>query len=172
MKRIIVLAFIVHMVVGAFAIKPILVKFKCNLKTINVQESDKRVQFTLNDDYCGWCYIRKDKHPKELVGHNGLLIYKKPYTQEYRVYDLKCPVCDKKKVNYSIYVNEGLEGECDNCKTRYSIFQVGHLLNLPSAASEGLWLESYDFIIEGDTMYIDSSPGLGQRLRLWEAEQY
>ena len=26
--------------------------------------------------------------------------------------------------------------------------------------------------VEGDIMYIDSSPGLGQRLRLWEAEQY
>lgn len=172
MKQLFVLLFAFSLSLDSSAIKPILVKFSCNLKTINKQEGDKRTQFTLNDDYCGWCYIRKDKHPKELVGHNGLLIYKKPYTQEFRVYDLKCPVCDKKKVNSSIYVNEGLEGECDKCKTRYSIFHVGHPLNLPSAASEGLWLESYDFIIEDDIMYIDSSPGLGQRLRLWESSQH
>ena len=42
MKRVLVIAFIAHIVLSAFAIKPILVKFKCNLKTINVQEGDKR----------------------------------------------------------------------------------------------------------------------------------
>ena len=97
MKRVLVIAFIAHIVFSAFAIKPILVKFKCNLKTINVQEGDKRIRWTLNDPDGGWCYIYKTKHPKELVGHNGLLIYKNPYTGEYKVYDLKCPMCERSR---------------------------------------------------------------------------
>ena len=78
MKKVLFITIIAHIVLGAFAIKPILVKFKCNLKTINVQEGDKRTKWTLNDPDGGWCYIYKTKHPKELVGHNGLLIYKNP----------------------------------------------------------------------------------------------
>jgi len=168
MKRIVITASILCFVLEAFAIKPILVKFKCNLTTINVQEGDTRKKWTLNDEDCGWCYIRKEKHPQEQVGHNGLLIYKKPYTYEYVVFDLKCSVCDKKKVDSTVYVNNtAVEAECDKCRTRYSLFQVGHPLNAPEAASEGLWLESYSFTIEGDIMCIDSSPGLEQRQRLW-----
>jgi len=65
--------------------------------------------------------------------------------------------------------NTAVEAECDKCGTRYSLFQVGHPLNAPEAASEGLWLESYLYTIKGDIMYIDSSPGLGQRQRLWKS---
>ena len=68
--------------------------------------------------------------------------------------------------------NTAVEAECDECKTRYSLFTVGNPLNEPKAVLEGLYLESYSFYVDGDMMYIDSSPGLGQRLRLWEAEQY
>ena len=155
MKRVLVISFIAHIVLSAFAIKPILVKFNCNLKTINIQEGDKRKKWTLNDEDCGWCYIRKSNHPSELIGHNGLLIYKKPYTNNYVVYDLRCPVCDKKKVSSTVYVNNtAVEAECDKCKTRYSLFAVGHSLNDPKAASEGLWLESYTFTIEDGMIYI------------------
>jgi hypothetical protein len=172
-KYVIILIVLFCGVLKAYPIKPILVKYKCDLKTINTQEGDKRTRWTLNDPDGGWCYIYKTKHPKELVGHDGLLIYKKPFTYDYAVYDLRCPVCDKKKVSSTVYVNNtAVEAECDKCKTRYSLFTVGHSLNDPKAASEGLWLESYTFTIEDGTMYIDSSPGLGQRLRLWEAEQY
>ena len=105
-------------------------------------------EWTLNDKDCGRCYIRKSNHPNELIGHNGLLIYKKPYINNYVVYDLRCPVCDKKKVSSTVYVNNtAIEAECDKCKTRYSLFAVGHSLNDPKAASEGLWLESYTFTI-------------------------
>ena len=169
MKRVLVIVFIVHVVFGAFAIKPILVKFKCNLKTINVQEGDKRIRWTLNAPDGGWCYIYKTKHPKELVGHNGLLIYKNPYTGEYKVYDLKCPMCERKKQNTSVQMDETVTATCPKCGTSYNLCGVGHAVN--SMVTDA-WLESYDFRIEGNTMYIDSSPGLGQRLRLWEAEQY
>ena len=90
MRRFFLLCLIV-LSLDSLAIKPILVKFTCNLRTINKQEGDNRTQWTLNDKDCGWCFVDKSKHPKELVGHNGLLIYLKPYTYEYRVYDLKCP---------------------------------------------------------------------------------
>lgn len=148
-------------------IKPILVKFTCNLRTINKQEGDNRTQWTLNDKDGGWCFVYRSKHSKELVGHNGLLIYLKPYTYEYKVYDLKCPVCDKKKINSSIEMENSVESICKKCKTRYDIFNVGSPLNIMEAACEGLWLESYTYSLEGDTMIIDSSPGLEQRQMLW-----
>lgn len=149
-----------------YAIKPILVKFTCNLKTINKQEGDIRKEFTLNDESCGWCIIKKSKHPTELVGHNGLLIYKKPYTQEYRVFDLKCPVCDKKKLNSSITIENSVEAICHKCRTRFDITNVGSPLNDGQAASDGLWLESYSFTLDEAMMYIDNSAGLQQRQRL------
>ncbi len=169
MRRFFLLCLIV-LSLDSLAIKPILVKFTCNLRTINKQEGDNRTQWTLNDKDCGWCFVYKSKHPKELVGHNGLFIYLKPYTYEYRVYDLKCPVCDKKKINSSIEMENSVEAICKKCETRFDIFNVGSPLNNIEAACEGLWLESYTYNLEGDIMIIDSSPGLEQRQMLWGNE--
>ena len=169
MKRDLLIIGFLCFAIESYAIKPILVKFKCNLKTINIQEGDKRTRWTLNDPDGGWCYIYKTRHPKELVGHNGLLIYKNPYTGEFKVYDLKCPMCDRKKQNTSVQMDQTVTATCPKCGTSYNLCGVGHAVN--SMVTDA-WLEAYEFRIEGNTMYIDSSPGLGQRLRLWEAEQY
>ena len=163
MVRLLLLLLAVIFSLDSFAIKPILVKFTCNLRTINKQEGDNRTAWTLNDKHCGWCFVYKSKHPKELVGHNGLFIYKTPFAYEYRVFDLKCPVCDKKKVNSSVEYENSVELRCPNCKTRYDICNVGSPLNDGKAASEGLWLESYAYTLDGDIMKIDNSMGLRQR---------
>ena len=63
---------------------------------------------------------------------------------------MKKSLYDKSSYNITTNVygnNTAIEAECDKCKTRYSLFAVGHSLNDPKAASEGLWLESYTFTI-------------------------
>ena len=149
MKRIFITIFTILMILDVIAIKPILVKFKCNLKTINIQEGDKRTRWTLNDPDGGWCYIYKSKHPKELVGHNGLLIYKNPYTGEFKVYDLKCPMCDRKKQNTSVQMDQTVTATCPKCGTSYNLCGVGHAVN--SMVTDA-WLEAYDFRIEGNSI--------------------
>lgn len=49
MKRDLLIIGFLCFAIESYAIKPILVKFKCNLKTINIQEGDKRTRWTLND---------------------------------------------------------------------------------------------------------------------------
>lgn len=74
---------------------------------------------------------------------------------------------DRKMLDVSAFMT--VTATCPKCGTSYNLCGVGHAVN--SMVTDA-WLESYDFRIEGDIMYIDNSPGLGQRLRLWEAEQY
>ena len=135
MKRDLLIIGFLCFAIESYAIKPILVKFKCNLKTINVQEGDKKIRWTLNDPDGGWCYIYKTKHPKELVGHNGFLIYKNPYTGEYKVYDLKCPMCERKKQNTSVQMDETVTATCPKCGTSYNLCGV-LMLGLKRMSSE------------------------------------
>ena len=74
---------------------------------------------------------------------------------------------DRKMLDVSAFMT--VTATCPKCGTSYNLCGVGHAVN--SMVTDA-WLEAYEFRIEGNTMYIDSSPGLGQRLRLWEAEQY
>ncbi len=152
---------------NSHAIEPILVKFKCNLKTINKQEGDNRKEWTLNDPACGWCYIYKSKHSKELVGHEGLLIYKAPYDMGIRVFDLKCPECDKKGVTSQIRMDSSVDARCEKCGIRYDVCNVGS--SMISTSME--WLEGYPFRIVRDSIFIDSSPGLEQRKMLWKSNK-
>ena len=168
MRRLGVLTMMAIMtVLTASAIKPIKVKYTCDVTQINKQMGDKRKKWTLNDPNGGWCYVRNES--TRSVGHNGILIYKNPYTGEFKVYDLKCPMCDRKKQNTSVQMDQTVTATCPKCGTSYNLCGVGHAVN--SMVTDA-WLEAYEFRIEGNTMYIDSSPGLGQRLRLLEAEQY
>ncbi len=147
-----------------YAIEPILVKFKCNLRTINKQEGDNRKEWTLKENTCGWCHILKSKHPNEQVGHEGLLIYRAPYDMGIKVYDLMCPECDKKGTTSQIRMDSSVDARCEKCGIRYDVCNVGS--SMISASME--WLEGYPFRIVEDSIFIDNSPGLEQRRRLWK----
>ncbi len=164
LKCFVVLSLFLPPVNYTHAIEPILVKFKCNLRTINKEEGDKRKEWTLNDPACGWCYILKSKHPNEQVGHEGLLIYKAPYDMGIRVFDLRCPECDKRGVTSQIRMESSVDARCGKCSTRYDVCNVGSSM-IPSSTE---WLEGYTFHIVEDSIFIDSSPGLEQRRRLWK----
>ena len=163
-----VLAMMVIMtVLTASAIKPIKVKYTCDVTQINKQMGDKRKKWTLNDPNGGWCYVRNES--TRSVGHNGILIYKNPYTGKFRVYDLKCPICDKKKRNSSIRMDYSVTATCPKCKTSFNLCGVGHPVN--SMDTEA-YLEAYDFWMKGNIMHIDNSPGFNQRYNLWLSDYY
>ena len=159
-RRTIIAALVLAICTGAAAIKPKVVKWSFNLKTINAEMGDKRTQWTLNDDFCGWCYVRKPG-----LGHNGLLIYKAAYTQDIIIYDLKCPVCDKAGINSSIEMDESVTATCRSCGTSYNITTTGYPVN--SMDTEAV-LESYHYTRNGDIIHIDNTPGFNQRMRLWK----
>ena len=163
MKRLIIL-FTAFMLFSGLvnAIRPIRVKYTCDVTKINAQVGDDGRDWTLNEPACGWCYVPN-------IGHNGIIIYKNPYTRDYNVYDLKCPVCDINHVNSTLCMDLTVTLTCPTCETSYNICGVGHPVN--SNISEA-WLESYAFTMKGNIMYIDNSPGFNQRYRLWQASQH
>ena len=165
MKRLFILAMMAMTVLAASAIKPKRVKWSCDVTKVNAQMKDTGRKWTLNNKYCGWCYVRPTDSLH--LGHNGLLIYKTPYTHEYKVYDLKCPVCDKKGRNASVKMDETVTATCPKCNTSFNITTTGYPVdNMMTDA----WLESYECTLEDNILYIDNSPGFGQRLKMWEMD--
>ncbi len=167
MKRTTIITILVIVSLNSFCIEPILVKFRCNLKTLNKQEGDNREAWTLSDPICGWCYVFKSKHPNELVGHEGFLIYKNSYDMGIRVYDLRCPECDSKGATSQIRMDSSVDAICSKCGIRYDVCNIGSsMISLSMKCLEG-----YTYYLEGDSLFIDSSPGLEQRRRLWKSSR-
>ena len=73
-----------------FAIEPAKVNLKCDIHTVNKAEGQTKHEL-LDDEFGGYCLIFKSKHPKEKVGHMGLLLLKDSFTGNFWAYDLICP---------------------------------------------------------------------------------
>lgn len=61
--------------VAGIELEPSIVKYKCNIHTINKTEG-QQTAWPLDGDFGGYCIIWKEKHKNEDVGHMGLLLYK------------------------------------------------------------------------------------------------
>lgn len=164
MKRVIVTMMTMLLIAANVeAIKPKLVKYSFNVKTINKEMGDTRTKWTLTDRYGGWCYVPS-------VGHNGLLIYKNSDTGMILVYDRKCPVCDKRRRNSTVNMDSSVDAKCLKCRTIFNVYSTGAPLN--NSTDTECWLESYATHREGNMIHVDNSMGLRQRQILASDEEW
>ena len=102
-----------------------------------------------------WCYIKKSDYPDAKIGHNGLLVIWSTYHSDYRAFDRKCPICDRKGLNSSIHMYNRFEAICDKCRTRY---EVVNSAGFPANSSQtDCPLIGYNCYEEGEVLHLFSN---------------
>ena len=130
--------------VAGIELEPSIVKYKCNIHTINKTEG-QQTAWPLDGDFGGYCIIWKEKHKNENVGHMGLLLYKDSHSGRYYCYDMICPMCYAQGVKQSIYMETNLVARCIHQGTGNQTNWMGEH-----------WLVTYKTELKGDTLYISN----------------
>ena len=154
-KRIVFLISLYLISMNSIATEPIpgKVSFKCNIHTINKAEGQTK-DSPLDDEYGGYCLIIKSKHPKEKVGHMGLLLLRDSFTGNYWAYDLLCPTCYSKGYKRAIYMETKIVARCDACNSEWQNIHMG---SSGQTNQQGKFsLITYQTELEGDVLYISN----------------
>lgn len=139
--------------VAGIELEPSIVKYKCNIHTINKTEG-QQTAWPLDGEYGGYCIIWKSKHKNENVGHMGLLLYKDSHSGHFYAYDMICPMCYNQGVIQPIYMETNLVARCKRCYGAWQNIHQG-TGNQTNYMGEH-WLVTYKTELKGDTLYISN----------------